>query len=332
MIDIKKIPKIAFVILKAKAGIKTPLKVTQYLTYKCNLNCSFCGRRGSSKELTLEEIKKMMDEFKKMGTMFWGFNGGEPLLRNDVDKIIKYAKSLGFKCTMSTNGILVPKHINFLKKLDAVLVSIDGDEKIHDEIRGKGNYKKAVQGIKTLRKNGIKTIIWTVINKTNYKHLDEIMKLAETYGCEWEVQPVCRHKEDKEGRADDFLLSPEELSDSARWLIEQKKRGKPISNSDAFLELMHENKKQPDCFASVLFCAISPDGYIVPCADFLYKSENFRNCSNGVKKVFKSLPNMSKCHNCSFGCYMEYNLLLNSLTKSAIRALGNIIRGQVFWK
>lgn len=332
MVDIKKIPSVATAVIKAKLGIKTPLKVTQYVTYKCNLNCSFCGRRGSSNELSLDEIKKIMDNFKKMGTLFWGFNGGEPLLRKDIGDIVSYAKSLGFKTTMSTNGILIPKKLDVMKKLDAVLVSIDGDEKDHDAVRGKGNYKKAVEGIKLLRKNGIKTIIWSVVNKSNYNKIESMLALAEKHGCDLEIQPICRHKEDKAGKANDYLLGPDEVSQAADWLIKQKKGGRPVSNSYGYLELMKENQKHPDCFASRLFCTISPEGNVVPCADFLYTGGKFKNCRDGCNTAFGSLKDMSKCRNCSFSCYMEYNILLNSLTKTGFRAVKNILKNEVFWK
>jgi len=72
---------------------KIPLKVKQYITYRCNLSCLFCARRTAAKEeMATLQIKNMMKEFKDMGTIFWEFTGGEPLLREDFAELAAYAK------------------------------------------------------------------------------------------------------------------------------------------------------------------------------------------------------------------------------------------------
>jgi len=92
-----------------------PLKVTHNITYRCNLNCSFCLlkkrlNKPDSPEMDTSQIKRMMREFKQIGTKFWLFSGGEPLLREDLGELISYAKDkMDFHCGISTNGTLLPE-------------------------------------------------------------------------------------------------------------------------------------------------------------------------------------------------------------------------------
>ncbi len=67
-------------------------------------------------------------------------------------------RKLNGHITMSTNGILIPKYIHTFKKNDGIQVSVDGDEKAHDFIRGRGSYEKAVKALKLLNEYKIRHI------------------------------------------------------------------------------------------------------------------------------------------------------------------------------
>jgi len=71
--------------LKVLLGAKVPLRVTQYITDRCNLDCLYCRRHESGgQELTTNEVKSLMASFRKAGTLFLAFNGGEALIRDDI--------------------------------------------------------------------------------------------------------------------------------------------------------------------------------------------------------------------------------------------------------
>jgi MoaA/NifB/PqqE/SkfB family radical SAM enzyme len=76
--------------------------------------------------------------------------------------------------TMSTNGILIPKYIHTFERNDGIQVSVDGDEKAHDFIRGKGSYEKAVRALKLLDEYGIRHTLSFTINQANKHCLDHI--------------------------------------------------------------------------------------------------------------------------------------------------------------
>ena len=328
---------VSFAVLKAMIDKRTPLKVTQYLTYRCNLTCSFCGRRLiQCNEMTTDQAKACMTEFREIGTMFWGFNGGEPLIRHDIGELISFAKKIGLKVSISTNGILVQQKIDQIKKIDMALISIDGPKEIHDSIRGEGNFEKAVKGIEILKDNNVKTVLLTVLHKDNLAHLDSVISLSEKYNASVEFQPVVVHRGDLEENAKKYFPSQDKFDQAINWLISQKNEGRPIMNSIEYLkELKHypNNKMDVDCWASRLFCSISPDGRVLPCSELLSHEKNYSSgLEIGFKKAFHKLPDMKKCRECFFSCYGEYNVALAKPISTFFRATNNIIKKKWMWQ
>ncbi|MDD5085749.1 MAG: radical SAM protein [Candidatus Omnitrophica bacterium] len=336
MIDTKSLFGAAKAIVKCYLGRRTPIKVTQYITLRCNLDCEYCGRKNISvEELSTDEVKFYIREFRKLGTLFWSFNGGECLLREDIGELINYAKEQCLKCNIVTNGVLVPRKIESLKKLDLVVTSIDGPEDVQDKIRGKGIFKKNIEALDVLARNKIKTVIVTTISNENIDKLDEVLKLAQLYGHSWDVQPVVIHRGDKEQKAKEYQFDVEKFKEAIDWIIHKKKEGAPIFSAFSYLEDMRKfpNCEANDkCWASRLFCVIGPDGSFYPCAEFvgteLYKKTL---TDHDIKQTFLSLPDMWRCRNCYFSCYSEYNLLLNHKVRSGFKVLKNLLNRRWFW-
>ncbi|MFH1305593.1 MAG: radical SAM protein, partial [Candidatus Omnitrophota bacterium] len=136
-------------ILKCKlTGVYKPLVVLLFMTDRCNLRCKYCegdwsGRR--IKDFTTDEILRIIDECKELGAYHFIIHGGEILLRNDIGRIIDYMKGKDLYVNLITNGILLPKWINEIKKVDSLCISLDGREENHDFVRGKGSYSAAMK-------------------------------------------------------------------------------------------------------------------------------------------------------------------------------------------
>src|SRR3989338_7667582 len=107
-------------------GGRTPLVVVLNVTFRCNLRCGYCygqyfGRKD--KDFTTEELLGLIDDLGKMGTRSITLGGGEPLMRDDIEKIVKQIKSMGIECGFNTNGLLVAKKIDAIKDADMVCIS-----------------------------------------------------------------------------------------------------------------------------------------------------------------------------------------------------------------
>lgn len=118
-----------------------PLRIQLEVTGVCNLKCNFCfqkeGYKHGKNELDFREIISIIDQLPRFTLLT--FSGGEPLLRKDIDVIIKYALDKKHYCNLSTNGVLLNDNIikSIVRKgFLAVSVSVDGVGKVHDELRG----------------------------------------------------------------------------------------------------------------------------------------------------------------------------------------------------
>ncbi|MBD3360964.1 radical SAM protein [Candidatus Peregrinibacteria bacterium] len=167
----------------------------KYLFWECTLNCNFkckhCGSRAGEnvfKEVvSTEEIKSA---FLDIATAFdankitIAITGGEPLLRKDLLKVMKYASSLGFRWGMVSNGSLITEKVVEKAKsagMGTVDISIDGIGEIHDEFRNtKGSYKKATNAIKLFAKADFLNPL-RITTTVHHKNIDTLDEMYETF-------------------------------------------------------------------------------------------------------------------------------------------------------
>ncbi|PIQ91187.1 MAG: heme d1 biosynthesis radical SAM protein NirJ1 [Candidatus Omnitrophica bacterium CG11_big_fil_rev_8_21_14_0_20_41_12] len=157
-------------------------------TRRCNLKCIHCyidaKNTQDTGELTTQEAKILIDDLASFGAPVFLFSGGEPLMREDLFELGKYAKDKGLRTVISTNGTLITNAL--AKKIkDAgfsyVGVSLDGLEAINDKFREqKGAFKKALSGIRSCLKNDVRVGLRFTINKHNFRDLPGIFDLIKT--------------------------------------------------------------------------------------------------------------------------------------------------------
>src|SRR5437899_5959567 len=75
---------------------------------RCNLACTYCNEYDDySKGVPLDEMKRRIDHLARLGTSIISFSGGEPLLHEDLDDLIRYIRRKGAIAGMITNGFLL---------------------------------------------------------------------------------------------------------------------------------------------------------------------------------------------------------------------------------
>ena len=125
-------------LLAAHAGRPTPMTVTFELTHLCNLACVYCDRHTPMpNEMGRDEIFTALEQFIDLGLRKLNLSGGEPLAHKHVGEIVAWATDRGIQTKINTNGILVPKKIETVKRLSHVKISLDGPKENHDLLRGK---------------------------------------------------------------------------------------------------------------------------------------------------------------------------------------------------
>ncbi|MFH1606184.1 MAG: radical SAM protein, partial [Nanoarchaeota archaeon] len=179
------------------------------LTNRCNLKCVMCDIRKHppkklSDELTTNEIKKSIDEISEMGINHVIFSGGEPLLRKDIFELIKYSTNKVKQISLITNGLNIKKELAkriVNSGITQITFSLDGTEKIHNNIRGSNDsYNNIIDSIKLIKlyrkKKPSIGINFTIMN-SNFKNMIKILELAEKNDCDNIVfQPVMENNTD----------------------------------------------------------------------------------------------------------------------------------------
>lgn len=210
---------------------KDPFIVIWELTRACQLKCLHCRADAQytrdPRELTLEEGKHLIDQIYEMNNPLLVFTGGDPLMREDIFEITKYAVSKGVRVSMTPSA--TPNvTIDAMRKAKEVglsrwAFSLDGPTaEIHDHFRGTaGSFDLTMERIKYLHELEMPIQINTVVSRYNYEHLDEMAKLVEELKCVlWSVfflVPTGR------GQASD-MISPVEHEKVLRWLYDLSKR------------------------------------------------------------------------------------------------------------
>jgi AdoMet-dependent heme synthase len=212
---------------------KDPFIVIWELTRACQLKCLHCRAEAQYKrdprELSFEEGKKLIDQIHELNNPMLVFTGGDPLMREDVFDIAKYAIDKGVRVSMTPSATpnVTKEAIEKAKEIGLArwAFSLDGHTaEIHDHFRGTpGSFDLTMERIKYLHEVGLPIQINTVISRYNYDYLDEMAKLIEELDCVlWSVfflVPTGRGQEKD-------MISPVEHEKVFRWLYDLSKRVK----------------------------------------------------------------------------------------------------------
>lgn len=161
------------------------------LTKRCNLTCAHCRAEADnidfSGELNTTEIKRIIDDITSKYSPILVLTGGEPLYRNDVFEIAKYAAAKKLRTALATNGTLVTDDIAKKIKEAGIArasISIDGSSAAsHDGFRGiPGSFESALNGARLLKNNGVEFQFNMTVTKRNVGEVDDILALAVKEG------------------------------------------------------------------------------------------------------------------------------------------------------
>lgn len=143
------------------------------VTTHCNGECRHCFVHTGISErsnLPINLAKEIISEGYTTGYRNLHITGGEPLLWEGLFDFLDCAFGIGYNTiSMNTNGTLLTEIVSQrLAAYDCLLISVslEGSEALHDRIRGKGSYRRAVLGIEKLIGFDIDPIIFTTVSKS----------------------------------------------------------------------------------------------------------------------------------------------------------------------
>lgn len=258
-----------------------------HITDRCNLKCIHCyqDKDDPAVDLPLEQLKMIFGQYLDL-LKKWrikghiNFTGGEPFIREDFGSLLEHVSGYKKYCSYAvlSNGTIMTKDdAGLLKKTGCryVQVSVEGGEKLHDEIRGKGSFAAAIRTLKLLGKKNIFTYISFTAHKGNAGEFGEVVKAAKHTSADvlWtdRLIPIGAGKNISSlmmgpGDVKDFFERSFRLRRKLRWNIFT---GSVISMHRAlqFITLReHGIKSKPyRCKAGISLVTVLPDGSLLPC-------------------------------------------------------------------
>ncbi|MDY6834305.1 MAG: radical SAM protein [Chloroflexota bacterium] len=299
------------------------------ITRECNLRCKHCYSNSTDSphdnELTTDEAKKVITDIADAGAYFLIFDGGEPLMRDDLYELIVHAKEVGLHTLLGTNAtLLASEAADKLKRaaIDALAISLHGaDAKTHDTFCGRdGSFERTMAGISNAADAGLQFQINTCLCQSNLNQIDIIADMTKEFGARaleiFDFLPVGRGKDNAE-----LALSPQERRAATSHIIERQLADKTLTyryiGVPQYIVEMEktvsgeENKKRfarTCCGAGKRYCSILYEGTVFPCMLLQKRVGNIRDLSLAEilrdSETFKILRNIEKldgrCKRCTY--------------------------------
>jgi AdoMet-dependent heme synthase len=256
-----------------------------HLTERCNLRCRHCYQDGKrSGELSRVEIREVAREVSELledwaetyGLRFspsFTITGGEPFVRRDFFDIVGELEGRGFGLYLLSNGTLINRRRaeqlrehNFL----GVQVSIEGPEPVHDTLRGKGNFRRAIRGAEQVIAAGIPVTLNVTLSRVNSSSIADLAALASKMGARLGFSRLVPR-----GRGEtlmDEMLEAGEVKEIYEKLFSMEENGTQIGTGDPLAVQLKQKPPEGSyavpsggCAAGVSGLTFLADGTVTPC-------------------------------------------------------------------
>lgn len=324
----------------------------------CNMRCRYCFTHENThfhdNVLMSQDTAKLAVDFL-FNTAYPSFEidffGGEPLLNWDVVKnAVIYAKqkfnskNKTLKLSLTTNGLMLDDEIiEFLNKHNVSLtLSLDGPPEVNDKMRkltdGGGSFYKAVENFKKLleRRNYSDYYLRGTYTSRTLNFFNSLKFLMDSGFENLSLEPVVGKGFDFSISLKDLKFVEKEYRKLAEFYYDRKNNGNGFNFYHFNLNLYNPpclEKRLLSCAAGMEYLAVSPDGGIYPCHQFVGKKDFcLGDIKNGIineslQQSFRkaNVLNQDKCAGCwakfycSGGCYASnFNATGNILTPDRV--------------
>ena len=155
----------------------------------CNCRCIMCDiwkDNKNLKQLSEADVRQLLVSLKRLGTKQVVMSGGEALLNPNFFRLCEILREQYIRITVLSTGLLLRKHAHELIRLvNEVIVSLDGNEAVHDQIRNsKGAYSRLKEGVQYLKaiNPSYRISSRTVIHRLNFRIWPHIIASAKEMG------------------------------------------------------------------------------------------------------------------------------------------------------
>ncbi len=297
--------------------LSAPIEVDIDITNRCNLECYFCRTsKDTTDELTDKELNKLVDGLINLKIAKLVISGGEPLLRKATLDVVEKMSQNNIKVLIRTNLTILPDLTVIRLKnagIKRIYTSLDGPEKIHDEIRGPNKFNLLAKNIQKLRNNKIKVSANMTVVKTNADYILETIEAAHSIGVStFAINCFIPVKNE----TTEFEVSQQKITQIAENIISIKEKysSMNIVFNIPFLTNDYYNKKPLELQSAFGGCkcgrtkiSIMANGDIVGCKmlpsliEGNVRTDSIKDIWNSPSKLtpFRNLKVLPECKNCN---------------------------------
>lgn len=261
----------------SRFNFRHPIYLVHALTARCNARCGFCAWNPDfydpKEQLSTPAIKQLYTDARRAGFVGLSVWGGEPLVHQDFEEIMRHARDVGLVTNMVTNGFLLRKKLDPVAQyIDRVSISLDHASAKHDELRGiRGLFDEIVAGTRALRARDPKkrVVFVCTLQKANVDvaSLRDLADLMADLGVLGVFNGLREEAATEGGDAglSRYAPSQAELYQAFAFLKELKRQGYPILNSFTHMNMMQSGPPEYRCHWPKFMLPVEANGDIVDC-------------------------------------------------------------------
>jgi MoaA/NifB/PqqE/SkfB family radical SAM enzyme len=332
-----------------------PVYVQFYITARCNLTCEQCNiiySNADVPECSIDDVRRIADNFADLGVAIVLLTGGEPFARKDLPEIIYAFESRGIHVRMQTNGFASEEQIHAAVEAGGKDISISLDSlnpALQDEINGgfSASWNKAIKSIelftKYLPKEDSFASLGSVLQPYNIGDIEDVISFGSSIGWYTSMVPIhiSNHADPRGFRTfnEKLRFTASELTQVDELLLrvkDMRKKGFLLYDSDEYLANIKlflkdqtstnwRRKNNNICDSPNLYFALLPNGEFAPCCDFRH-SESLLAQDNSFPLIYKDKlwrkeveKITSSCDGCMYGSYPEISISMRYLSATLQR-------------
>lgn len=309
-------------------GRPKPLAAFLYLSFRCNLGCTYCNLPHlAGEELSTDQWLAIIDQLARLGCRRINFIGGEPLLHPGLDRLLGRAAEHGIARIVSSNGLAVPDKLDTLRLASSLCLSLDGADRQSNLARGAQVWPAVQEAVRAASDISLPFKVNAVVSSQSIAGLPRLIDLVTR---QWKAgltisaarsgnptlwKDAAKVRLDDQRMRDLFRELAELAGHNPRLLLSQQTYRFCAMWPDYARDFLEEAapglvKAGPACQAGRYYLSILPDGRAAPCSIRFDHTTAGNAAKDGVAAVWRELQG-HQCLVCYSPCLVELNHLFS---------------------
>jgi MoaA/NifB/PqqE/SkfB family radical SAM enzyme len=271
-----------------QAGDGRPFIVGHFITNRCLCRCASClWRDNDCEDVPLDDLRRFYAQASEQGFVATAMSGGEPFMRKDLGDVVRFVKQeAGMSILVFNTGWYLKQRMDeVLPHIDMMIVSLDSAKpERHDEIRGlPGLFDRAIEGVRLVRQHypDVSLQFNCCVQQGIAGEIDALLDLAARLDVQisFDVITEYRHGEGRHFTETSMGMPLPELQEVCAALLEKKRAGAPILNSEPYFEYFVAGRPGYRCHLPKLVMFVDGWGNAEYCLNLDRPIANIRDTS-----------------------------------------------------